>query len=67
VHNINSGELKSLIIPICNREEQIKIVTEVERGLSLIEGLEDEVVSNLKRADRLRQSILQKSFSGALS
>ena len=46
--------------------EQKRIVAEVERRLSVMEKLSALVESNLKRATRLRQSILQKAFTGEL-
>ena len=39
---------------------------EVERRLSVVEELEAVVTINLQRATRLRQSILQKAFTGEL-
>jgi hypothetical protein len=41
-------------------------VAEVERRLSVVEELESVVSANLQRATRLRQSILQKAFTGQL-
>jgi type I restriction enzyme S subunit len=41
-------------------------VAEVERRLSVVEELEAVVAANLQRATRLRQSILQKAFTGEL-
>ena len=56
--------------PIGNRPatptEQKRIVAEVERRLSVVEELEAVVSANLQRATRLRQSILQKAFTGQL-
>ena len=46
--------------------KQTRIVVEVERRLSVVEELEAVVSANLQRATRLRQSILQKAFSGEL-
>ena len=46
--------------------EQTRIVAEVERRLSVMEELEMMVSTNLQRATRLRQSILQKAFTGKL-
>lgn len=37
-------------------------VAEVDRLLSLVHGVETEVDANLKRAQALRQSVLQKQF-----
>ena len=47
--------------------EQTRIVAEVERRLSVVEELESVVSANLQRATRLRQSILQKAFTGELA
>ncbi|MBC7527387.1 MAG: hypothetical protein H7308_07530 [Chthonomonadaceae bacterium] len=41
-------------------------MAEVERRLSLVEGVEATVRANLKRAERLRQSLLQRAFTGKL-
>ncbi len=66
VNNINANELKSLVIPICTLDEQTQIVSEVERRLSIADEVEQQININLKRAERLRQSILKKAFSGRL-
>ena len=42
------------------------LVAEVERRLSVVEELESVVRANLQRATRLRQSILQRAFTGKL-
>ena len=41
-------------------------MAEVERRLSVVEELESVVTANLQRATRLRQSILQRAFTGEL-
>ena len=46
--------------------EQDQIVAEIERHLSIINELEVSVDANLKRAERLRQSILHEAFAGRL-
>ncbi len=46
--------------------EQKRIVAEVDRRLSVVEEMEEAIVTNLQRAARLRQSILQKAFTGQL-
>ena len=38
----------------------------MERRLSVVEELESVVTANLQRATRLRQSILQKAFTGGM-
>ena len=63
---ISGGDLKSLPLALPCVAEQQCIVAEVERHLSVIEELEASVEANLTRADRLRQSILQRAFAGRL-
>ena len=46
--------------------EQEQIVSEVEQRLSIIAQLETIVEANLKRSERLRQSILKEAFAGRL-
>ena len=61
------SKLKGLPVPIPPPTEQTRIVEEVERRLSVVEELESVVTANLQRATRLRQSILQKAFTGRLT
>jgi type I restriction enzyme S subunit len=64
--NVNGTKLQALAIPLPPLAEQTRIVEEVERRLSVVEELESVVSANLQRATRLRQSILQKAFTGEL-
>lgn len=64
---LNLGEIKAIVVPVPPTVEQQVIVAEVERRLSVIEEIEAAVEANLIRADRLRQSILSKAFSGGLT
>jgi type I restriction enzyme, S subunit len=61
---LNLSEIKSILMPVPPLAEQKRIVAEVERRLSAIETLQTEIVANLQRATRLRQSTLSKAFSG---
>jgi len=65
-HNISMSVLSTMPIPLPPLAEQTRIVAEVERRLSVVEELESVVTANLQRATRLRQSILQKAFTGKL-
>jgi len=62
--SISMTKLRGLPVPIPPPAEQTRIVAEVERRLSVIEELESVVTANLQRATRLRQSILQRAFTG---
>ena len=64
--NINLKVLSDLAIPVPPLAEQRRIVAEVERRLSVIQQAETTVEASLKRADRLRQSILKQAFAGRL-
>ena len=64
--NINLKFLSELAIPLPSLAEQRRIVDEVERSLSIVQQAEAAVEGILKRADRLRQSILKEAFSGQL-
>ncbi len=64
--NLTQKRFGELLIPLPPLGEQPRIVAEVERRLSVVEELEAVVSANLQRATRLRQSILQKAFTGRL-
>lgn len=58
--------VRILPVPLPPVDEQQQIVAEVEQRLSIVYELEATVDANLKRADRLRQSILEQAFAGKL-
>jgi len=64
--NVNGTKLQALSVPLPPETEQHRIVAEVDRRLSLLRETEAQVDANLQRAERLRQSILTKAFSGTL-
>jgi type I restriction enzyme S subunit len=64
--NVNGTKLQALLIPLPPDTEQQKIIEEVESRFSVTEEIEAAIEINLKRAERLRQSILKKAFSGKL-
>ena len=64
--NLNLGLIRGLAIPLPPLAEQGRIVTEVERRLSVVQQAEATVKASLARAERLRQSILKQAFSGKL-
>ena len=64
--SINLSVLSSFPVPVPPATEQHRIVAEVERRLSVVQQAEATVEASLKRAGRLRQSILKQGFSGKL-
>ena len=65
-NNVSLKLIHGMPIPLPPLAEQRRIVTEVERRLSIIQQAEAAVEANLTRAERLRQSILKQAFSGKL-
>ena len=53
-------------VPIPSLTEQKQIVSELERHLSVADEVEATLDAELKRAERLRLSILKQAFSGKL-
>ena len=53
-------------VPIPQLTEQEQIVSEIEQHLSVSNEIEATIKSEIKRAERLRQSILKHAFSGKL-
>ena len=64
--NIQVTTCRKLALPVPPMAEQTRITAEVERRMSVVDELEVVVSANLKRAIRLRESILQKAFTGQL-
>ncbi len=63
---INGAILKQIAIPVPPLIEQSEIVSEIERRLSIVDHIEDTANLDVKRIDRLRQSILKRAFEGRL-
>jgi type I restriction enzyme S subunit len=66
INHLSAAKFSKVCIPLPPVAEQERIVAEVERRLSVVEELSALVTANLQRATRLRQSILQKAFTGQL-
>ncbi len=66
VNNINTGEIQSLIVPLCGIDEQKSLQMEIASRLSVIDQLDLTITTSLQQAEALRQSILKKAFSGKL-
>jgi type I restriction enzyme S subunit len=63
--NVQVSTCRKLVLPLPPLEEQQRIVTEVDRRLSIVREVEAEVDANLKRAQALRQAVLARAFGSA--
>ena len=64
--NLSLTASRGVLIPVPPLAEQHAIVAEVERRLSVVDRTESQITIELKRAARLRQSILKRAFEGKL-
>ena len=60
--NLNLSLVRAVCVPLPPLPEQVRIVAEVDRHLSIIREVEAEVDANLQRAQALRQAVLATSF-----
>ena len=61
--SINQQDVMATPLPLPDVDMQRRIVAEVDRRLSIVREVEAEVETNLKRAQALRQSVLQTAFA----
>jgi type I restriction enzyme, S subunit len=61
--NINLDVLSRIEIPFPVGKDIASLVADVERRLSLLEEIEDQITTNLSRVERLRQATLSRMFS----
>jgi type I restriction enzyme S subunit len=66
IQHLSITDFALIPLPLPSLDEQIAIVEKIERYLSISDELEKVVNQNLKRAEKLRQSILKKAFEGKL-
>lgn len=53
--------------PLPPEPEMLRIVTEVDRRMSVLDAVEASIDANLARVEKLRQSILKRAFEGKLT
>ncbi|WP_161634937.1 hypothetical protein [Leptolyngbya sp. Heron Island J] len=66
LHTLSLSKVASIPIPLPPLSAQKFIVDEIEKEFSIINAIEQLLDKNLKRAEKLRQSILKKAFEGKL-
>jgi len=60
------NDMKAINIPLPPLKEQKEIIQEISQQLTIIGEIGKSIDINLRRSERLRQSILKKAFSGQL-
>ena len=63
---LRSRRHQEILSAFASPAEQTEIFDEIERRLSIVDEIGDQVEANLKRAARLRQGILKRAFEGRL-
>jgi type I restriction enzyme S subunit len=63
---VSLARFKTVTVPAPPRDEQRRIVAEIDQQLSLIDALHDAVGSARKRSATLRRAILERAFRGEL-
>jgi type I restriction enzyme, S subunit len=66
MRNIGQERIRSIAIPVCSNDEVLEVVQVSKSYIDEIERLDAIIQSSLRHAEVLRQSILQKAFSGEL-
>lgn len=64
--NIKVSTCRVIPFPYCPKEEQEKIVKELETRLSVCDKIEETIETSLLQAEALRLSIIKKAFEGKL-
>ena len=63
---LSISKVEGLPIPIPSIAEQQRVIDEFDTRITEIDALRCAVQKNLARAERLRQSILERAFNGGL-
>jgi len=61
--DLGLAHIRQFVVPVPPMAEQLRILDELDRQLSILRGIEAEVENNLMRAQTLRQSTLSKVFT----
>jgi type I restriction enzyme S subunit len=64
--HFNTKSVAAMPVPLPPEPEQRRIVSEVATRLTTADEVENDLELQLRRADRLRQSILKRAFEGKL-
>jgi type I restriction enzyme S subunit len=66
MRNIGQDRIRRIRIPLAPGPECLRIIAQLNAGMTSAQFSEDSLAAQLRRADRLRQSILKRAFEGKL-
>lgn len=66
LHTLSISKVSNLQVPLVSLSEAAEVMKVVDEKLTLTSKFEDELDTEIQRAETLRQSILKKAFSGQL-
>jgi len=66
IWKISQPQIRAIKLPLPPSEEREAILAELSRRLSAVEAMESTIHASLRRAERLRQSTLERAFRGEL-
>jgi type I restriction enzyme S subunit len=66
IYKISQRDVEEFVLPLPPEGEQEQVLSQFDERLSVVATLEGQIEANLKRAARLRQSILKRAFEGRL-
>ncbi len=61
---INTKQIKQISVPICSKQQQDRVVEEIESKLSLCNVVNETIDYSIRKIIGLRQSILKKTYVG---
>jgi len=64
--SINQQDVLATPVPLPPLAEEDRIVTEVFHQVSILEEIRTEIEKDIRRADKMRQSVLKRAFEGKL-
>jgi type I restriction enzyme, S subunit len=64
--NVKVSTCREIPIPFCSVHEQQKVISEIERRISVCNKIQESITNSLLEAEALRQSILKKALEGKL-
>jgi type I restriction enzyme S subunit len=66
INHLSAEKFSRVVVPLAPTPEQVRIVADIERRLSMADESEAQVEAGLRRAEGLRRAILKRAFEGNL-